>query len=162
MTTIWVYNGCVRNKRGPYRKVPVNVRFWSFVRKTDTCWLWTGATGYFGYGAFRLSEPTRRQVGAHRWSWIDANGPIPDGLFVLHSCDTPACVRPDHLHLGTQKENLREASARHRMSNGRGRWTTCRKGHPLTTVAFPSGTVRRCDICRADRTSIYRALKRSA
>jgi hypothetical protein len=82
-----------------YATVPLEERFWSKVRKTESCWLWTGAGGGH-YG--RLVRGGRLDL-SHRVSWELHNGPIPDGLFVLHNCpggDTPACVNPDHLWLG--------------------------------------------------------------
>lgn len=88
-------------------------RFWSKVRKgePEECWLWTHATTDKGYGCFRLTKvgPTRgRLVKAHRFSWEIANGPIADGLDVLHRCDNPPCVNPTHLFLGTNRDNVRD------------------------------------------------------
>ena len=84
-------------------KLPMTVeRFWSKVNKTESCWLWMASTVWNGYGRFRVGSTLQR---AHRISWELYNGPIPDGLSILHSCDTPACVRPDHLFLGTQEDN---------------------------------------------------------
>lgn len=80
-------------------------RFWQKVDKSEGCWLWTAATNPKGYGCFAPTPDN--QMGAHRFSYMLAKGPIPDGLFVLHRCDVPACVRPDHLFLGTQRENIR-------------------------------------------------------
>lgn len=80
-------------------------RFWQFVQKTDTCWLWTGATAPFGYGLFGVEGKAER---AHRFSWEIHNGPIPEGLFVCHHCDVPACIRPDHLFLGTDMDNVHD------------------------------------------------------
>lgn len=59
-------------------------------------------------------------VGAHRWAWEDEHGPIPKGLCVLHRCDVPACVRPDHLFLGTQVENIADMFAKGRQQRSRG------------------------------------------
>lgn len=77
-------------------------RFWNKVQKTDTCWLWTGSIDNLGYG--RIRGWTK----AHRASWQIHFGPIPAGLNVCHSCDVRHCVRPDHLWLGTQKENVHD------------------------------------------------------
>lgn len=78
-------------------------RFWDKVKKTENCWLWKGAVNNKGYGKIGLGHGW---VLAHRVSWILHNGDIPNKLFVLHSCDTPGCVNPDHMSLGTQAENL--------------------------------------------------------
>lgn len=79
-------------------------RFRAKVRKTDGCWLWTGAktTEANPYGVIRHLTVKRL---AHRVAWELEHGPIPDGLHVCHRCDTPLCVRGDHLFLGTNAEN---------------------------------------------------------
>ncbi|MEN5115875.1 HNH endonuclease signature motif containing protein [Luteimonas sp. TWI662] len=71
------------------------------------CWLWTRSVGSNGYG--RDSTGKHSYVEAHRSSFIAFKGQIPDGLCVCHRCDTPSCVNPDHLFLGTRSENLRDA-----------------------------------------------------
>lgn len=78
-------------------------RFWNKVNKTDSCWLWEGATTPRGYGAFRVNGETVR---AHRFAYTDRVGKI-DKPCVLHSCGVFGCVRPDHLHLGTLKDRKR-------------------------------------------------------
>lgn len=85
--------------------------FWSFVNKTEGCWEWTGGTKD-GYGDYRDN------VRAHRWSWAEANGPIPDGLVVCHRCDNRLCVRPDHLFLGTLADNVRDRVEKNRSARG--------------------------------------------
>ena len=84
---------------------PLPIRFWRFVSKENSCWLWTGKLNPDGYGLIR-PNPTKEKVGAHRISWTLHNGPIPTGLCVLHKCDKPSCVNPDHLFLGTVQDNV--------------------------------------------------------
>lgn len=85
--------------------------FWRKVNKTDSCWLWTGATGANGYGYVR-------RVGyanlAHRVSWELAKGPIPNGLLILHICDVRNCVNPSHLRTGTHRDNAMDMVAKGR------------------------------------------------
>jgi hypothetical protein len=89
--------------------------FWAEVDLTGDCWLWTGATTEFGYGHLRVDG---NMVYAHRFAYEAVHGSVPWGMFVLHSCDTPACVRPSHLHLGTHEDNMREMKGRKRARNG--------------------------------------------
>jgi hypothetical protein len=83
---------------------PPDARFWSKVNKTATCWLWMGSKTTTGYGSFGISRG--RIEKAHRVSWELHFGSIPQGMMVCHHCDVPLCVRPDHLFLGTQSDNM--------------------------------------------------------
>ena len=79
------------------------------------CWEWTGYLNLYGYGDFKFYGPEPRQVKSHRVMWEHFHGrPVPDGLFVLHECDNPACCRPDHLRAGTQSENMLDMHKRGR------------------------------------------------
>lgn len=89
-------------------------RFWAKVWKTSSCWLWTAAQDRDGYGWFKKD---RKQVYAHRIAWLIEYGEDPT-LFVLHRCDTPSCVRPSHLFLGTNTDNIRDASRKGRLATG--------------------------------------------
>ncbi len=109
--------GIIPWNKGKHRSLAE--RFWEKVDKTTTpegCWLWTAAKvsnrGGSMYGWFDGR-------GAHRVSWEIANGPIPIGIEVLHHCDNPLCVRPAHLFLGTQSDNLLDCVSKGRMGMGR-------------------------------------------
>ncbi len=92
-------------------------RFWSKVNKSDECWVWTRARNPKGYGWFGFRQ--RLQL-AHRVSWMLAFGDIPEGLDVLHSCDNPPCVRPEHLFLGTHGDNNADRHAKGRSAGPKG------------------------------------------
>ena len=100
-------------------------RFWPRVNKSGPvpehrpelgpCWIWTGSRTLQGYG--KLGHRYRTLL-AHRVSWEIANGPITGGLWVLHECDTPPCVNPSHLRLGSPVENYEDMASRERRVNG--------------------------------------------
>jgi len=88
-------------------------RFNSKIEKLESgCWIFIGAKDEHGYGAFH-SNTYRR---AHRFSWFMHHGLIPDGLFVLHKCDNPPCIRVDHLYLGDYSQNTKDMMDRNRQS----------------------------------------------
>lgn len=86
-------------------------RLWGYVTKTETCWLWTGPIDEFGYGRIHFAPGRPR---AHRVVYEMAFGSIADGLVVMHRCDIPACVRPDHLTTGTIAANNLDRDAKGR------------------------------------------------
>ena len=87
-------------------------RFWLRVERKVGCWGWKGGKAGYGYGNVYYNR--QLMLRAHRLSWALANGPIPKGLKVLHKCDNPPCTNPDHLFLGTDKDNAHD-----RMRKGR-------------------------------------------
>jgi len=89
-------------------------RFWSKVNKTEGCWFWTASTSKSGYGQLGSGGRPHTMLKAHRVSWELANGPIRDGLWVLHQCDNPICVNPDHLFLGTNLDNIADMNRKKR------------------------------------------------
>lgn len=85
------------------------------------CWLWIATTKIGTYGAFSVKDFPEF---AHRVSWRIYRGDIPDGMFVCHRCDTPACVNPDHLFLGTHQDNVNDCKAKGRQTLGLDRKNT--------------------------------------
>lgn len=92
----------------------VRARFWSKVKKTPSCWLWTGSTASQGYGRFQLRG---RYPGAHRVAWALQHGKF-SVLYICHHCDVRACVRIDHLFEGSQRDNILDAARKGRLATG--------------------------------------------
>ena len=114
------------------KPIPIAIRFAGKWRANPSgCWIWTGARNSFGYGLMELHGLGRRNcTGAHRVSWMLHRGEIPPGLNVLHRCDVPACVNPEHLWLGTYKDNMQDSIAK-------GRANLCRM-RGITGSAHPA------------------------
>jgi hypothetical protein len=137
--------------------------FWAQVDKSGSCWIWTGT--YPGsdrgprYGRFGFMG---KKHAAHRFSWQIANGKIPSGMHVLHRCDNPNCVRPDHLFLGTHRDNMLDmfAKGRRRILRGseQGLAKLCEQDILLIRRKYSAGA-RQIDLAKefnVDQTSISR------
>ncbi|KKL52944.1 hypothetical protein LCGC14_2280410 [marine sediment metagenome] len=108
--------------------------------------LWCGTLDREGYGKLSVEGEMAR---ANRVAWGEAYGPIPDGLHVLHLCDTPPCIEPEHLYLGTDSDNTqdRDTAGHHHEANR----THCPQGHPYNeanTYIAPGTGYRNCRTCR--------------
>lgn len=99
------------------------------IKKTSTCWLWVASTDPKGYGIFWDGY---QQIKAHRYSYTIYKGLIPIGIYVCHLCDNPSCVNPDHLWLGSAKDNIQDCikKGRKNMPKGDNHWTRRLKSSP--------------------------------
>lgn len=115
----------------------IEERFWERVDKRgpDECWPWTGYDNGYGYGVLTTQVlNSRRKVGAHRFSYELHNGPIPDGLDILHKCDNPPCCNPAHLFAGTHMDNMTDMYSKGRRKPA--------KGERISRALFSNAQVR--------------------
>lgn len=127
----------------------LQIRFWALVSNigSSDCWEWVGGHYRCGYGIFLINE---RSFGAHRLSWMFHNGPLEDGLYILHKCDNKPCVNPEHLFPGTAQYNSRDCVRKGR--NWAASKKFCKNGHEFssanTIIYFSNKTGRRIRVCR--------------
>lgn len=102
-------------RKGHSKNDKISDRFNRLLDKTDTCWLWLGDINGNGYG--RLQYMNKRML-AHRVSYLLHYGKFNKNMYICHKCDNPKCVNPDHLFLGTQKDNMSDCSNKKRHTYG--------------------------------------------
>lgn len=137
-------------QKNQYSLNPID-RFNSRINKTETCWLWTGTVRGKGYGWFQIDG---KRKAAHRFSYETFKEPIEPGKVIMHTCDNPLCVNPEHLVQGTQKENIRDAITKGRWIQGRGLSNYCKNGHLLegyNLLYDPKRDARKCRECHNAR-----------
>jgi hypothetical protein len=130
---------------------PTNL--WPHVRKTETCWYWTGAVKNNGYGEVEI-QGEDRQLAVHRVTYEMAKGRIPDGMVIDHLCRNTVCVNPDHMEVVTNTENLRRGNG---FNGVNARKTHCIRGHPLSgdNVYIWLKNGRECRGCKACKRERY-------
>ena len=110
----------LKNHSGMYVGKPAKERFLMRVKKTETCWVWIGGRDIDGYGSFRGKVRGLEYKKAHRFSYALHEADVPRYKHVLHRCDNPWCVNPDHLFLGTNADNMADKMAKGRFRVPRG------------------------------------------
>lgn len=144
---------------GPRARLSLEERFFKKVKKQDNgCWLWVGGKSSNGYGVIGAGGKGGKHLSAHRLSYEMHTGTIPDGYVVMHSCDNPACVNPDHLSIGSPKDNTLDALVKQRLKTIYGKGVANR-GARLTDddVRYIKNNphLRGCDL--ADKFKVSRA-----
>lgn len=135
------------------RAVAISARFWSKVEKTDTCWLWTGATVNGGHGRFGIAGDEK--IMAHRFAYEEMVGAIPEGLVLDHLCRVPNCVNPAHLEPVTPRENTLRGVG---FAAVNAKKTHCVNGHPLlpeNVYQRPDRPGRMCRTCQREGSLKY-------
>jgi hypothetical protein len=143
--------------RGPKRRDPI-VRFMEKVSPEPStgCWLWLGSVQTTGHALFHVGGHQGPKVMAYRFAYEAMVGPIPTGLYACHTCDVPQCVNPNHIFLGTQKDNMADCAKKGRVSRYNADKTHCRNGHAFEGEnLITKGRQRICRTCQRKASQTY-------
>jgi len=142
---------CSRACVDRHRRGSMEMRFWSSLKKTETCWLWEGLISHAGYGRMKGHYQGRKQdMRAHRYAYLLLVGPIPEGMTLDHLCRVRHCVNPEHLEVVTPVENMLRGESSVAVNK---RKTHCLHGHLLAgdnLYLKPHGR-RACKTCMRRR-----------
>ena len=127
--------------RGIYDREPVLNRFNKKIEMIPECgcWIWMGSLDTKGYGGTSIKG---KNIGAHRLSWQLYRGSIPNGLFVCHHCDTPSCVNPYHLFLGSNRDNILDAIKKNKFQIGTQRSNSKLSDADIISIRLDTRSVR--------------------
>lgn len=118
------------------------------------CWIWAARTNEWGYGTMEING---KSIRAHRLSYLMFNGDLIPGKVVMHTCDNPVCVNPNHLRQGTHKDNSQDMVDKGRSTKK----THCKQGHPLEgNNIIQDAYTRKCRECHNARRRAYRLNKK--
>jgi len=115
----------------PYEPLTDVQRFEHCFEQTDSCWNWVGALDRYGYGRFQIGQ---KRIKAHRYSYEQHYGTFDKELHVLHRCDNPRCVNPDHLFLGSNMDNVADRTTKKRNGDTSRRLTAEEKSQILVAL----------------------------
>ena len=152
------------------QRTPPHIRALDKALIGEGCWEYGGKIGNHGYGVVFIPDGTRHGATAlaHRVVYEGLVGPIPDGMILCHHCDNPKCVRPDHIFVGTDADNMADMHAKGRHAHGEthpaSKITHCPQGHPYSgdNLYIRNCGRRMCRACNNERRKRYPSRRKSA